>query len=117
MKLGLSFSQMTPYLKNKMILGIVISLLTLVMHCSVSSKEQLRAALCSLFFFGWIGSCVASPFDPIATLCMWHPLISFSFLSAPAPYQLDQNKNNTIAILKKSEECWREEGDIEKGNE
>ena len=63
---------------------------------------------------GWV-TC-SQPFDPIATLCMWHALISFSFLSAPAPYQLNQNKNNPIAILKTYEECWGEEGHIEKGN-
>ena len=63
---------------------------------------------------GWVTCC--QPFDPIATLCMWHALISFSFLSAPAPYQLNQNKNNPIAILKTYEECWGEEGHIEKGN-
>lgn len=44
---------------------------------------------------GWVTCC--QPFDPIAALCMWHPLISFSFLSVPAPYQLNQNKNNPIA--------------------
>lgn len=106
MKIGLSFSQMTPYLENKMILGIVISLLTLVLHCSVSLKEQLRATLCRLFFFffwvDWVMCCQPFWSDSHLVYVASTYLLFLRIRPSTLPARSKQKKQHSY-----SKEVWR----------